>query len=86
MEYAYVQVATTIMASRATEDREYRSFEHIRDNYPKYLLTRSDLIQQRNGIIHANIPEFMLAGSKFHWPQPTNASSTRWTFSEEPQG
>ncbi len=86
MEYAYVQVAMTIMASRATEDREYRPFEHIRDNYPKYLLTRSDLIQQRDGVIHANIPEFMLAGSKFHWPQPTNTSSTRWTFSEKPQG
>lgn len=86
MEYAYVQVAMTIMASRATEDREYRPFEHIRDNYPKYLLTRSDLIQQRDGVIHANIPEFVLAGSKFHWPQPTNTSSTRWTFSEKPQG
>lgn len=37
----------TIMADRATEEREYRPFEQIRDNYPKYLLTRSDSIQQR---------------------------------------
>lgn len=59
MGYAYVQVAMTIMADRSTEEREYRPFEQIRDNYPKYLLTRGDVIQQRDGIIHANIPEFM---------------------------
>ena len=45
MGYAYVQVAMTIMADRSTEEREYRPFEQIRDNYPKYLLTRSDPIQ-----------------------------------------
>lgn len=50
------QVAMTIMADRSTEEREYRPFEQIRDNCPKYLLTRSDPIQQRDGIIHANIP------------------------------
>ena len=65
MGYAYVQVAMTIMADRATEEREYRPFEQVRDNYPKYLLTRSDPIQQRNGIIHANIPEFMQEGMAF---------------------
>lgn len=65
MSYAYVQVAMTIMADRSTEEREYRPFEQIRDNYPKYLLTRSDLIQQRDGIIHANIPEFMQEGRVF---------------------
>ena len=65
MGYAYVQVAMTIMADRATEEREYRPFQQIRDNYPKYLLTRSDPIQQRDGIIHANIPEFMQEGRIF---------------------
>lgn len=65
MGYAYVQVAMTIMADRATEEREYRPFGQIRDNYPKYLLTRSDPIQQRDGIIHANIPEFMQEGRTF---------------------
>ena len=59
MGYAYVQVAMTIMADWSTEEREYRPFEQIKDNYPKYLLTRNDPIQQRDGIIHANIPEFM---------------------------
>lgn len=65
MGYAYVQVAMTIMADRSTEEREYRPFEQIKDNYPKYLLTRSDPIQQRDGIIHANIPEFMQEGRAF---------------------
>lgn len=65
MGYAYVQVAMTIMADRLTEEREYRPFEQIKDNYPKYLLTRSDPIQQRDGIIHANIPEFIQEGRTF---------------------
>lgn len=65
MGYAYIQVAMTIMADRSTEECEYRPFEQIRDNYPKYLLTRSDPIQQRDGIIHANIPEFMQEGRTF---------------------
>lgn len=51
MGYAYVQVAMTIMADRATEEREYRPFTQIKDNYPKYLLTRSDPIQLRDGIL-----------------------------------
>lgn len=65
MRYAYVQVAMTIMADQTTEEREYRPFTQIKDNYPKYLLTRSDLIQQRDGITHANIPEFIQEGRTF---------------------
>ena len=59
LRYSYVQVAMTILASRETEDREYRPLESIRDNYPKYVVTRNDLIQHRNGIIHANLPQFL---------------------------
>ena len=59
MEYAYIQMAMTIMGDRSTEEREYQPLEQIRDNWPKYLLTRSAPIQQRNGIIHVNIPEFI---------------------------
>lgn len=65
MEYSYVQVAMTIMGDEKTEDREYRSLEAIRDNYPKYVLTRDDLIQHRNGIKHFNIPEFIAEGRVF---------------------
>lgn len=63
--YAYVQVAMTIMNSPDTEDREYAPLEKIRDNYPKYLLTRNDMIQKRNGIKHANIGLFMKDGNLF---------------------
>ena len=65
LSYSYVQVAMTIMDSRKTEDREYRPFEKIRDNYPKYLITRNDMIQKRDGIIHVNIGPFMKAGAMF---------------------
>ena len=59
MTYSYVQVAYTIMASKETEDREYRSLEQIRDNYPKYVITTDTLIQNRNGIKHVNLVDFM---------------------------
>lgn len=59
MDYAYIQVSMTIMNDMATENREYRPLEAIRDGYPKYLLTRDDLIQHRNGIRHFNIPQFI---------------------------
>lgn len=63
--YSYVQVCTTMMADRGTEDREYAPLETIKDNYPKYVLTRNDLIQHRNGIIHKNLPAFMAKGELF---------------------
>lgn len=57
-DYAYVQVAQTIAAEK-TEEREYRSLEAIHDAYPKYLLTMDPLLQRRNGVVHANIAQFM---------------------------
>ena len=65
MNYAYLQVAMMIMNSRDTEDREYRPLESIRDNYPKYVLTRNDPIQKRNGIIHMNIPKLIMEEKRF---------------------
>lgn len=65
MNYAYIQVAYTILSSRETEDREYRPLELIRDNYPKYVMTEDRLIQKRNGIIHVNIEDFIKGGNAF---------------------
>ena len=66
MNYSYVQVAYTILESREAEDREYRALESIKnDNYPKYLLTTDTLLQKRNGIIHANLIEFIKDGCTF---------------------
>ena len=64
-DYSYLQVCMTIMASAETEEREYKSLETIKDNYPKYVLTRNDPIQHRNGIIHKNLPDLMKNGEVF---------------------
>ncbi len=55
----------TVAASRETEDREYAPLERIRDNFPKYVLTRNDPIQRRGGILHRNLPQLMSAGEDF---------------------
>lgn len=65
MDYAYVQVAMTIMFNRETEDREYRPLEQIEVNYPKYLLTLNGPIQKRNDIKQVNACEFMLHDGQF---------------------
>ena len=65
MDYGYILAAMTIMASMETENREYRALEKIRDAYPKYLMTRNDPVQKRNGIKHLNIPEFIKYGKLF---------------------
>ena len=64
-DYSYIQVAMTIMNSIDTEDREYRPIESIKDNYPKYVITRNDLIQHRSGIVHVNIAPFMKENQLF---------------------
>ena len=65
LNYSYVQVAYTILASKETEEREYRSLEQIKDNYPKYVATTDYLLQKRNGIKHINIIEFMKNCERF---------------------
>ena len=65
MNYSYVQVAYTIALSKQTEDREYKSLELIKDNYPKYVMTTDYLLQKRNGIKHVNLIDFMTTNSEF---------------------
>ncbi len=65
MNYSYVQVAYTIALSKQTEDREYKSLELIKDNYPKYVMTTDYLLQKRNGIKHVNLIDFMTINSEF---------------------
>ena len=57
-DYFYIQVAMTI-AEQSTEDREYRPFSKIKDNFPKYLFTMDALLQKRDGILHKNIVDFI---------------------------
>lgn len=63
--YAYVQVAYTIASGKDTENREYRPLESIKDNYPRFLMTTDYILQQRNGIRHVNLIDFMKAGRSF---------------------
>lgn len=66
LDYSYVQVAQYILTDNPkTEEREYRSLEIIKDNYPKYLLTLDSLEQKRNGIKHRNLAEFIVEQESF---------------------
>lgn len=61
----FVQVSYIINESKSTEDREYVPLEKIKDNYPKYVMTTDFLLQNRNGINHVNLMEFIANKSKF---------------------
>ena len=65
MNYAYLQVAYTILLSKDTEDREYRPLEMIVDNYSKYVMTTDFLLQKRNGIRHVNLMDFICNEHRF---------------------
>ncbi len=65
MQYAYIQVAYTIALSKETEEREYRPLENIKDNYPRYVVTTDYLLQQRSGIKHVNLMDFISKNEKF---------------------
>jgi predicted AAA+ superfamily ATPase len=58
-EIEYYQVAWEISNS-STADREFKSLEAIKDNFPKYLLTTESFPQSRNGIKHINVFEWLL--------------------------
>ena len=57
-DYFYIQVAMTI-AEKSAEEREFRPFSKIKDNFPKYLFTTDALLQKRDGIIHLNLIDFI---------------------------
>ena len=66
LSYSYVQVAYTILASKETEDREYKSLEAVTgDNYPKYVVTTDKLLQNRNGIRHVNLTDHLIQRKEF---------------------
>ena len=59
-ETAYFQV-TYLLASLETIEREFNPLLGIQDNYPKYVLSMDELNFSRQGIIHQNIREWLLA-------------------------
>lgn len=59
----YYQVAWQ-MANESTIEREFRALEKIKDNYPKYLLTTDSFTQNRSGVRHLNVFNWLLEISK----------------------
>lgn len=55
----YYQVAWE-MSNEKTAEREFGSLEKIKDNYPKYLLTTDSFTQDRNGLKHLNVFNWLL--------------------------
>ncbi|MNQ18641.1 hypothetical protein D3C85_316900 [compost metagenome] len=55
----YYQVAWQ-MTNESTVEREFGALEKIKDNYPKYLLTTDSFTQNRSGIKHLNVFNWLL--------------------------
>lgn len=55
----YYQVAWEI-SNLETEKREFSSLEKVKDNYQKYLLSTESFTQNKAGIIHKNVFEWLL--------------------------
>ncbi len=56
----YIQVSY-LLASEETIEREFGVLEKIPDNYPKYVISMDEIDRGRNGIVHMNICDFLLA-------------------------
>ena len=55
----YYQVTYTL-SNKDTEEREFGAYNHIQDNYPKYVISTDKLDYSQNGIIHKNIIDWLL--------------------------
>jgi len=55
----YYQIAWQLTNDSIVE-REFGALEKINDNYPKYLLTTDSFTQNRNGVIHLNVFNWLL--------------------------
>lgn len=58
-DLAYFQVAWQ-MTSERTVDREFGALEKINDNFPKFLLTTDSFTQNRGGVYHVNVFNWLL--------------------------
>jgi hypothetical protein len=48
------------MSDEKTVEREFGALEEINDNYPKFLLTTDGFTQNRNGVKHLNVFNWLL--------------------------
>ena len=58
-EIEYYQVSWEI-SNKETQEREFAPLEKIKDNYPKFLLTTDTFTQNKSGIIHKNVFNWLL--------------------------
>ena len=59
-EKCYIQV-TYLLAAEETGQREFGVYEHVQDNFPKYVVSLDEFDMSRNGVRHYNIRDFLLA-------------------------
>lgn len=59
-EKCYIQV-TYLLAAEETVQREFGMYEHVQDNFPKYVVSLDEFDMSRNGVRHYNIRDFLLA-------------------------
>lgn len=59
----YYQIAWQ-MTNENTVEREFGALEKINDNYPKYLLTTDSFTQNRSGVKHLNVFNWLLETSE----------------------
>ena len=59
-EKIYIQVCY-LLASEKIIEREFGALSKINDNYPKYVLSMDKIDMSRDGILHLNIPNFLLS-------------------------
>jgi hypothetical protein len=58
-EKIYIQVSY-LLASQETIEREFGVYNHVRDNFPKYVVSLDEFDMSRDGIKHRNIRDFLL--------------------------
>ena len=56
----YIQVTYEMGNNDKTIEREFKAFDSINDNYPKYVISLDKVNLSRNGIIHINMLDFLL--------------------------
>ena len=54
----YIQ-ATYLMESEETRAREFGAYAHVRDAYPKYVISMDPITQDENGVRHLGLLEFL---------------------------
>jgi len=59
----YYQIAWQL-TSESTLEREFDALEKIKDNFPKFLLTTDSFTQNRSGILHLNVFNWLLGTDK----------------------